>query len=130
MQKNQAVILAHLINVGNSRTMTQSTSTLSPIKLLCDSYGYFFMNIGRKENPISQCLCDTTSTEGEDKKKKHMFLVRISIKRERAGFFLLFIVSYCRLSLHFTTFPRGYVGALRSNINKMKHQILIKHSFV
>ena len=29
------------------------------------------------------------------------------------------------LSLHSITFPQGYVGALRSNINKTKHQILI-----
>ena len=33
------------------------------------------------------------------------------------------------LSLHIITFPQGYVGALRSNINKTKHQILIKHKF-
>ena len=32
------------------------------------------------------------------------------------------------LSLHIITFPRGYVGALRSNINKTKDQILIKHT--
>ena len=31
------------------------------------------------------------------------------------------------LSLHIITLPEGYVGALRSNINKTKHQILIKH---
>ena len=31
------------------------------------------------------------------------------------GFFLLFIISYCMLSLHIIyTFPQGYVGALRS----------------
>ena len=61
-----------------------------------------------------------------------MFLVRISIKKEsgRAVFFLLFIISYCMLSLHIITFPQGYVGALRSNINKTKHQILIKRKFV
>ena len=40
------------------------------------------------------------------------------------------IISYCMLSLHIITFPQGYVGALRSNINKTKHQILIKHKFV
>ena len=34
------------------------------------------------------------------------------------------------LSLHIITFSQGYVGALRSNINKTKHQILIKHKFV
>ena len=45
-------------------------------------------------------------------------------------FFLLFIISYCMLSLRIITFPQGYVGALRSNINKTKHQILIKHKFV
>ena len=61
-----------------------------------------------------------------------MFLVRIFLKKEsgRAGFFLLFIISYCMLSLHIIIFPQGYVGALRSNINKTKHQILIKHKFV
>ena len=31
------------------------------------------------------------------------------------------------LSLHIITFPQGYVDALRSNINKTKHQMLIKH---
>lgn len=60
-----------------------------------------------------------------------MFLVRISIQKEAGGrFFLLFIVSYSMLSLHIVTFPQGNVGALRSNINKTKHQILIKHKFV
>ena len=61
-----------------------------------------------------------------------MFLVRISIKKEsgRAGgrLFLLFFISYCMLSSHIITFP--HVGALRSNINKTKHQILIKHKVV
>ena len=53
-------------------------------------------------------------------------------KKKRAGgrFFLLFIIFYCMLSLHIITFPQGYVGALRSNISKTKHQILIKHKFV
>ena len=60
-----------------------------------------------------------------------MFLVRISIKKEAGGrLFLLFNISYCMLSLHIITFPQGYVGVLRSNINKTKHQILIKHNFV
>ena len=64
-------------------------------------------------------------------KKNHMFLVRISIKRRAGGrVFLLFIISYCMLSLHIITFPQGYVGALRSNINETKHQKLIKHKFV
>ena len=64
-------------------------------------------------------------------KKQHMFLVRISIKKRVGGrFFLLFVISYCMLSLHIITFPQGYVGALRSNINTTKHQILIKHKFV
>ena len=64
--------------------------------------------------------------------KKKVFLVRISIKRGAGGrfLFLLFPISYCMLSLHIITFPQGYVGALRSNINKTKHQILIKHKFV
>ena len=48
-------------------------------------------------------------------KKKYMFLVRISIKKRAGGqVFLLFIISYCMLSLHIITFPQGYVGALRS----------------
>ena len=64
-------------------------------------------------------------------KKKHMFLVRISIKKRAGGrFFLLFIISYGMLSLHIIIFPLGYVGALMSNINKTKHQILIKRKFV
>ena len=33
------------------------------------------------------------------------------------------------LSLHIITFPQGYVEALRSNINKPKHQIFFKHKF-
>ena len=60
-----------------------------------------------------------------------MFLVRISIKKEARGrFFSLFIISYWMLSLHIINFPLGYVRVLRSNINKTKHQILIKHKFV
>ena len=58
-----------------------------------------------------------------------MFLVRISIKKRVGGrFFLLFIIFYCMLPLHIITFPQGYVGALRSNINKTKHQIMINTS--
>ena len=34
------------------------------------------------------------------------------------------------LSLHIITFPQGFIGALRSNINKTKHQLSIKHKFV
>ena len=60
-----------------------------------------------------------------------MFLVWISIKKESGqAFFLLFIISYSMLSLHIITFPQGYVGALRSNINETKHQILVKLKFV
>ena len=55
-----------------------------------------------------------------------MFVVQISTKKRAGGVFLLFIISYCMLALHIITFPQGYVGALRSNINKMKYQILIK----
>ena len=67
--------------------------------------------------------------------KKNTFLVRISIKKRTGGrffffFFLLFTISYCLLSLHIITFPQVYVGALRSNINKTQHQILIKHKLV
>ena len=75
-------------------------------------------------------MCDTQDGYVRPSKKK-MFLIRISIKKRAGGrFFLLFIISYCMLSLHIITFPQGYVGALRSNINKTKHQILIKHKFV
>ena len=54
-----------------------------------------------------------------------MFLVQISTKKEsgQAGFF-------CILSLHIITFSQGYIGALRPNINKTKHQMLIQHKFV
>ena len=61
--------------------------------------------------------------------KKKKFLIRISIKKESWRAVFLFIVSYCMLSLHIITFSRVYAGALRSNINKTKHQILIKHKF-
>ena len=66
------------------------------------------------------------------KNKKHVSRPDSVYKKEsgRAVFFLLFIISYCMLSLHIITFPQGYVGALRSNINTTKHQILIKHKFV
>ena len=71
------------------------------------------------------------SLEIKAKWKKKMLLVRISIKKEAGGrFFLLFIISYCMLSLHIIIFSQGYFGALRSDINKTKHQILIKHKFV
>ena len=60
-----------------------------------------------------------------------MFLVWISVKKESGlVVLLLFIISYCMRSLHIITFPQGYVGALRSSINKTKHQILTKHKFV
>ena len=52
-------------------------------------------------------------------------------KKEAGGrFFLLFIISYCMLSLHIITLPLGYVGVHRSNINNTRHQILIRHKFV
>ena len=59
-------------------------------------------------------------------KKKHNHVSRPDFykKRERAGGF------FCMLSLHIITFPQGCVGALRSNINKTKHQMLIQHKFV
>ena len=63
--------------------------------------------------------------------KKKMFLVQISVKKEVGGLvFLLLIISYCMLSLHIIIFNQWYVGAYRSNFNKTKHQILIKHKFV
>ena len=60
-------------------------------------------------------------------------LSRLSIKkRAGAGMFLVlptfFIISnYWMLSLHIITLTQGLVGVLRSNINKKKSQILIKH---
>ena len=51
-------------------------------------------------------------------------------KESERAVFLLFVISYCMLSLHMITFPQGYVEALKSNINKTEHQILIKHKFV
>ena len=51
----------------------------------------------------------------------------------RAVFFryLLFpIACFLYTLLTIITFPQGYVGALRSNNSKTKHQILIKHKFV
>ena len=48
---------------------------------------------------------------GQVKKKTHVSRPDFYKKRERAGgFFLLFIISYCKLSLHIITFPQGYVG--------------------
>ena len=57
-----------------------------------------------------------------------MFLVRISIKKE-SGRAFFFVIYYFLLNAFFTYY---YLppGALRSNISKTKHQILIKHKFV
>ena len=65
------------------------------------------------------------------KVKKHMLLVRISIKKRAGGrgFFLYVLFTIARFLYTLLPSPR-YVGALRSNINKTKHQILIKHKFV
>ena len=64
------------------------------------------------------------------KKKPHVSRPDFYKKESgRVGFF----VSYYFLLhafLHIITFPQGYVRSLRSNINKTKHQILIKHKFV
>ena len=80
---------------------------------------------------IAEKFCKNLINNIRSSKKKHKFLIRISIKKEsRRADFLLFIISYCMLSLHIITFPQGYIGTLRSNINKTKHQILIKHKFV
>ena len=63
--------------------------------------------------------------------KKHGFLVRISIKKRAGGRFFCYLLFPIACFLYtLLPFPRGYVGALRSNINKTKHQILIKHKFV
>ena len=61
-------------------------------------------------------------------KKKHMFLVRISIKKRAGGRFFRYFLLHAFFTHHYL--PQGYVGALRSNINKTKHQIPIKHKFV
>ena len=64
-------------------------------------------------------------------KKNTCFSSGFLLKKRAGGrFSLLFIISYCMLSLQIITFPQGYVGDLRSNINKTKHQILIQHKFV
>ena len=56
-------------------------------------------------------------------KKKHMFIVRISVKKIAGGrFFLSFIISYCMLSLHIITFPRDTLELLG--------QILIKRNII
>ena len=55
------------------------------------------------------------------------------MKKETGGRFF-FVIYYFLLHAFFTHYylPTGirYVGALRSNINETKHQILIKHKFV
>ena len=66
-------------------------------------------------------------------KKKGVLVSRPDFYKKRGGravFFLLFIISFCMLSSHIITFPQGYVRAIRSNINKTKRPILIKHKFV
>ena len=68
------------------------------------------------------------------KKQKKKHVSRPDFYKRESGravfYFFCFIISYYMLSLHINTFPQGYVGALRSNINKTKHQVLIKHKFV
>ena len=46
------------------------------------------------------------------------------------GFADFIIIPNWMLSVHIITLSQGLVGALRSNINKKKRQILIKHKFV
>ena len=58
------------------------------------------------------------------KKKEDVSRPDFYRKRDGRAVFLLFIISYCMLSLHIITIPQGYVGALRSNINKTKHQFV------
>jgi len=60
-------------------------------------------------------------------KKINTFLVRISIKK-RAGEHFFFVIYYFLLHAFFTHYNLP-PGALRSNISKTKHQILIKHKF-
>ena len=63
-------------------------------------------------------------------KKKDVSRPEFYKRRGGRAVFLLFIICYYMLSLHIITFPQAYIGALRSNINKRKHQLLIKHKFV
>jgi len=50
-------------------------------------------------------------------------------KKKRGGWALFFCLLF-PIACFLYTFPQGYVGALRSNINKTKNQILIKYKFV
>ena len=69
------------------------------------------------------------SLRAKAKLKKQIFLVRISIQKRVGGriFFLLFqtFFYYFQLNAFFTHYYPFPVGVLRSNINKMKRQILI-----
>ena len=59
------------------------------------------------------------------KKKPHVS--RPDFYKKRASGRLFFVIYYFLLHAFFTHYylPQGYVGALRSNINKTKHQILL-----
>ena len=64
-----------------------------------------------------------------------MFLDRISVKKE-SGRVFFFVICYFLLHAYFpflyTLLPFAWdtLQLLGQNINKMKHQILIKHKFV
>ena len=63
------------------------------------------------------------------RKKKHVSRPDFYKKESgRAVFLICYFLLHAFLTHYYL--PQGYVGALRSNINKTKHQILIKHKFV
>ena len=64
--------------------------------------------------------------------KKKPFVSRPDFYTKEIGRAVFFVIYYFLLHAFFTHYylPQGYVGALGSNINKTKHQILIKHKFV
>ena len=64
-----------------------------------------------------------------NEKKKHVS--RSDFCKKESGQAVFFVIYYFLLHAFFTHYylPQGYVGALRSNINKTKHLILIKHKF-
>ena len=116
------VLSSHSVKAHTNTAFLTSIHKSSNQKLTYGSHHTQFKSI-RMELPFQKKMASyiftrTLSTRSFTKKKTS------------AVFLMLFIISYCMLSLHIITFPQGYVGALKSNINKTKHQILIKHKFV
>ena len=59
------------------------------------------------------CSFCSVHTRCKAKFKKNVSRPDFYKKESGRAVFLLFIISYCMLSLHIITFPQGYVGALR-----------------